>query len=160
MGGENHPQWNIWLHELLHQDYSDDKLQISIREIAEDVYVAINEYKNANHIAIAVRDVILSVGATLSSSNKTNSMYFTICNADGTTTYILLEMENRPNINNANWLNRAGLVGDKHRVNVHLSVMIPTNEIANNICNNIFSIDVGNKINYLHTYMYFVNNTR
>ena len=160
MGGENHPQWRIWLHELLHQDYCDAKLQISIREIAEDVYIAINEYKNANHIAIAVRDVILSVGSALSSSNKKNSMYFTICNADGTTTYILLEMENLPNINKANWLNRVGLVADKHRVNVHLSVMIPNNEIANNICNNIFSIDAGNKINYLHAYMYFVHNTR
>ena len=160
MGGENHPQWRIWLHELLHQEYSDARLQLSISEIAEDAYVAINEHKNANHIATAVRDVILSVGAKLSSPNNETSMYFTICNADGTTTYVLLEMENRPNINKANWLNRVGLVGDKHRVNVHLSVMIPTNEISNNICNNVFSIDVGNKINYLHSYMYFVHNTR
>ena len=160
MGGENHPHWRIWLHELFHQDYYDDKLQISIGEIAEDAYVAINEYKNANHLATAVRNVILSAGATLSSSNKTNAMYFTICNADGTTSYILLEMENKPSTNNANWFNRLGFVRDKHRANVHLSVMVPTNEIANNICSNIFSIDVGNKIKYLHTYMYFVHNTR
>lgn len=160
MGGENQPQWKIWLHELLHQEYCDARLQMSIGEIAEDAYIAINEHKNAYHIARAVRDVILSVGATLSSAIKTNSMYFTICNADGTTTYILLEMENLPNINKANWLNRVGLVGDKHRVNVYLSVMVPTNEIANNICKNIFSIEVGNKINHLHTYMYFVHNIR
>jgi hypothetical protein len=160
MGGENHPQWRIWLHELLHQDYSDDKLQISIREIAEDAYIAINEYKNANDIAVSVRNVILSVGATLSSANNANSMYFTICNADGTTTYVLLEMENMPNINKANWLNRLGFVRDKNRVNVHLSVMIPTNDVAHNICKNIFSIEVGNKINHLHTYMYFLHNTR
>jgi hypothetical protein len=160
MGGENHPHWRIWLHELLHQDYYDDKLQISIREIAEDAYIAINEYKNANHIAVSVRNVILSAGATLSGVNKTNATYFTICNADGTTSYILLEMENKPSINNANWLNRLGFVRDKHRVNVHLSVIIPTNEIAHNICNNIFSMDIGNKIDYLHTYMHFVHNAR
>jgi hypothetical protein len=160
MGGENHPHWRIWLHELLHQDYYDDKLQISIREIAEDAYIAINEYKNANHIAVSVRNVILSAGTTLSCLNKTNSMYFTICNADGTTSYILLEMENKPSINNANWLNRLGFIRDKHRVNVHLSVMVPTNGIAHNICDNIFSTDVGNKIKYLHTYMYFVHNAR
>lgn len=160
MGGENHPQWRIWLHELLHQEYYDDNIQISIGKIAEDSYIAINEYSNANNIAIAVRDVILSVGATLSSVNHKNSMYFTICNADGSTSYILLEMENVPNINKANWLNRLGVVSDKHRVNVYLSVMVPTNEIANNICKNIFSIGVGNKINFLHTYMYFVHNAR
>jgi hypothetical protein len=160
MGGKNHPQWTIWLHELLHQDYSDAKLQNSISEIAEDAYIAINEYSNATNIAIAVRDVILSVGATLSSVNNTNSMYFTISNADGSNTYILLEMENKLHINNADWLNRLGLVNDKHRVNVYLSVMVPSNEIANNICNNIFSIDGRNKINYLHTYMYFVHNAR
>jgi len=160
MGGENHPQWRIWLHELLHQDYSDDNLQISISEIAADAYIAINEHSNSTNIAIAVRKVILSVGATLSSDNKMNSMYFTISNADGSTSYILLEMENIPNINKTNWLNRVGLVGDKHRVNIYVSVMVPTNEIANNICKNIFSIDVGNKINHLHTYMYFVHSTR
>jgi hypothetical protein len=160
MGGENHPQWSIWLHELLHQEYCDARLQISISEIAEDAYIAINEYKNANDIAVSVRNVILSVGATLSSENNATSMYFTICNADGNTTYVLLEMENRPNINKASWLNRVGLVSNKHQVNVHLSVMGPTNEIANNICKNIFSIEVGNKINHLHTYMYFLHNTR
>ena len=160
MGDENHPQWRIWLHELLHQDYSDANLQISIGEIAEDAYIAINEYRNATNIENAVRDVILSIGATLSSVNHKNSMYFTIGNASGTNSYILLEMENIPNINKANWLNRLGLVSNKHRVNVHLSVMVPTNEIANNICNKIFSIDVGNKIDYLHKYMYFVHNTR
>lgn len=160
MGGENHPQWRIWLHELLHQYYYDANLQISIGEIAEDAYIAINEYINATNIAIAVRDVILSVGATLSSVNHKNSMYFTTRNADGSTSYILLEMENVPNINKANWLNRLGVVSDKHRVNVYLSVMVPTNEIANNICKNIFSIGGGNKINFLHTYMYFVHNTR
>jgi hypothetical protein len=160
MGGENHPHWRIWLHELLHQDYYDDKLQISICEIAEDAYIAINEYKNANHIAVSVRNVILSVGATLSSVNKTNSMYFTISNASGTTSYVLLEMENQPSINKANWFNWLGFVRVKHRVNVHLSVMIPTNEIAHNICNNIFSMDIGNKIDYLHTYMHFVHNAR
>lgn len=160
MGCENHPQWSIWLHELLHQEYCDARLQISISEIAEDAYIAINEHKNANDIAVSVRNVILSVGATLSSTNNETSMYFTICNADGTTTYVLLEMENLPNINKANWLNRVGLVRDKHRVNVHLSVMGPTNEIADNICKNIFSIDGGNKIDYLHTYMHFVHNAR
>jgi hypothetical protein len=160
MGGKNHPQWKIWLHELLHQDYSDAKLQNSISVIAADAYIAINEYSNATNIAIAVRDVILSVGATLSSVNNTNSMYFTISNTDGSNTYILLEMENMPNINKADWVNRLGLVRDTHRVNVHLSVIVPSNEIANNICNNIFSIDVGNRINYLHTYMYFVHNAR
>ena len=160
MGGENHPQWRIWLHELLHQDYSDANLQISIGEIAEDAYIAINEYRNATNIANAVRDVILSVGATLSSVNPKSSMYFTVCNADGSTSYILLEMENMPNINKADWFNRLGVVRDTHRVNVHLSVIVPSNEIANNICNNIFSIDVGNRINYLHTYMYFVHNAR
>jgi len=160
MGGENHPQWRIWLHELLHQDYYDDNLQISIGEIAEDAYIAVNEHSNSTNIANAVRKVILSVGATLSSNNKMNSMYFTISNADGTASYILLEMENIPNINKTNWLNRVGLVSDKHRVNVYVSVMVPTNEIADNICNNIFSIDGGNKINYLHKYMYFVHNTR
>jgi len=160
MGGENQPQWKIWLHELLHQDYCDDKLQISISKIAEDAYIATNEYRNANDIAIAVRDVILSVGATLSSVNAKSSMYFTVCNADGSTSYILLEMENKPNVNKADWFNRLGLVSDKHRINVYLSVIVPSNEMANNICNNIFSIDVGNRINYLHTYMYFVHNTR
>jgi hypothetical protein len=160
MGGENYPQWIIWLHELLHQDYSDDKLQISIREIAHDAYIAINEHSNATNIAIAVQKVILSVGATLSSTNNKNSMYFTISNADGSTSYILLEMENVPNINKANWLNRLGIVSDKHRVNVYVSVMVPKNEIADNICKNIFSIDGGNKINYLHTYMHFVHNAR
>lgn len=160
MGGENHPQWRIWLHELLHQDYCDAKLQISIGEIAEDAYIAINEYRNAKHIANAVRDVILSVGATLSSINPNSSMYFTVCNDDGSTSYILLEMENKPNVNKGDWFNMLGLVNDKHRVNVHLSVIVPSNEIANNICNNIFSIDVGNRINHLHTYMHFVYNTR
>ena len=160
MGDENHPQWRIWLHELLHQEYYDDKLQISISEIAEDAYIAINEYKNANHIANAVRNVILSVGATLSLANNKNSIYFTISNASGTNSYILLEMENQPSINKANWFNRLGFIRDKHQVNVHLSVMVPTNEIANNICNKIFSIDVGNKIDYLHKYMYFVHNAR
>ena len=160
MGGENHPQWRIWLHELLHQDYSDDKLQISIREIADDAYIAINEHSNATNVALAVQKVILSVGATLSSTNNKNSMYFTISNADGSTSYILLEMENVPNINKANWLNRLGIVSDKHRVNVYVSVMVPKNEIADNICKNIFSIDGGNKIDYLHTYMHFVHNAR
>ena len=160
MGGENHPQWRIWLHELLHQDYSDDKLQISIREIADDAYIAINEYINATNVALAVQKVILSIGATLSSTNNKNSMYFTISNADGSTSYILLEMENVPNINKANWLNRLGIVSDKHRVNVYVSVMVPKNEIADNICKNIFSIDEGNKIDYLHTYMHFVHNAR
>ena len=160
MGGENHPQWRIWLHELLHQDYSDDKLQISIREIADDAYIAINEYINATNVALAVQKVILSIGATLSSTNNKNSMYFTISNADGSTSYILLEMENVPNINKANWLNRLGIVSDKHRVNVYVSVMVPKNEIADDICKNIFSIDEGNKIDYLHTYMHFVHNAR
>lgn len=160
MGGENHPQWRIWLHELLHQDYSDDKLQISIREIADDAYIAINEHSNATNIAIAVQKVILSVGATLSSTNNKNSMYFTISNVDWSTSYILLEMENVPNINKADWFNRFGLVSDKHRVNVYVSVMVPKNEIADNICKNIFSIDGGNKIDYLHTYMHFVHNAR
>ena len=160
MGGENHPQWRIWLHELLHQDYSDDKLQISIREIADDAYIAINEHSNATNIAIAVQKVILSVGATLSSTNNKNSMYFTISNVDWSTSYILLEMENVPNINKANWLNRLGIVSDKRRVNVYVSVMVPKNEIADNICKNIFSIDGGNKIDYLHTYMHFVHNAR
>jgi hypothetical protein len=160
MGDENNPQWRIWLHELFHQEYYDDKLEISIREIAEDAYIAVNEYKNANHIANAVRNVILSVGSTLSSENKTNSMYFTISNASGTTSYILLEMDNKLSINKSNWFNRLGFVRNKHRVNVYVSVMVPTNEIAHNICNNIFSIDGGNKINYLHKYMYFVHNTR
>ena len=160
MGGENHPQWRIWLHELLHQDYSDDKLQISIREIADDAYIAINEHSNATNVALAVQKVILFIGATLSSTNNKNSMYFTISNADGSTSYILLEMENVPNINKANWLNRVGIVSDKHRVNVYVSVMVPKNEIADNICKNIFSIDGGNKIDYLHTYMHFVHNAR
>ena len=160
MGGENHPQWRIWLHELLHQEYYDDNIQISIGKIAEDSHIAINEYRNANNIAIAVQKVILSIGATLSSTNNKNSMYFTISNADGSTSYILLEMENVPNINKANWLNRLGIVSDKHRVNVYVSVMVPRNEIADNICKNIFSIDGGNKINYLHTYMHFVHNAR
>lgn len=160
MGGENHPQWNIWLHELLHQDYSDDKLQISIREIADDAYIAINEHSNATNVALAVQKVILSVGATLPSTNNKNSMYFTISNVDWSTSYILLEMENVPNINKANWLNRLGIVSDKHRVNVYVSVMVPKNEIADNICKNIFSIDGGNKIDYLHTYMDFLHNAR
>jgi hypothetical protein len=160
MGDENQPQWRIWLHELFHQDYCHDKLQISIGNIAEDAYIATNEYRNATNIAIAVRDVILSVGATLSSVNTKSSMYFTVCNFDGSTSYILLEMENKPNVNKADWFNRLGLVNDKHRINIHLSVIVPSNEIANNICNNIFSIDVGNRINYLHTYMYFVHNAR
>lgn len=142
----------------MYQEYYDGKLPISIGKIAEDAYNATKGLNgNASDIANMVRDITISVGSTISSDNKTSSRYSTLCNIDGTTSYILIEMEDTPNINRDNWFNLLGLARNKHRLNVCFSVIVPLNEVANDICNELFRVDVVSKIHHLHTYMSLVH---
>ena len=156
---ENRPQWKMWLHELLCQDYYDGNAQSAIGIIAEDAFNATKGHNgNMMDIANMVRDIIRSVGSTrVNGTDSKMSGYRTLCNADGTIAYILVEMENTLNINRDNWFNRIGLARNKHSLNVHFSVIVPLNEVANDICNELFQIDVGSKIHHLHTYMSLVH---
>lgn len=155
---ENRPQWKMWLHELLCQDYYDGNAQSAIGIIAEDAFNATKEhYGKTTDIANMVRDMTISVGYTLYNSTDSKKSYRTVCDADGTIAYILVEMENTININRDNWFNRIGLARNKHSLNVHFSVIVPLNEVANDICNELFRVDVGSKIHHLHTYMSLVH---
>ena len=156
---ESRPQWKMWLHEFLRQDYYDGNTQSTIGIIAEDAFNATKEYyRQRTDIANIVRDMTISVGYNLSNSTDgKNSSYRTVCDADGITTYILVEIDNTPNVNRENWFNRLGLLRNKHRVNVHFSVIVPLNEIAEDICKELFRIDIGSKIHHLHTYMSLVH---
>jgi hypothetical protein len=159
MTNETRPQWKVWLHELVWQEYYDYNMQQIIAIISEDAYNAIKGHNgNMMDIANMVRDIIRSLGSTSANSTDSKmSRYRTLCNADGTIAYILVEMENIQNINRDNWFNRIGLARNKNRLNVHFSVIVPLNAVANDICNELFRVDVGSKIHHLHTYMSLVH---
>ena len=159
MTNENQPQWKVWFHELVEQDYYEYNMQQTIEIISEDAYNATNGHNgNMMDIANMLRDIIRSVGSTIANSTDSkNSGYRTLYNADGTIAYILVEMKNTPNINLYKWISWLGLARNKHQLNVHFSVIVPLNAVANDICNELFRVDVGSKINHLHTYMSLVH---
>ena len=159
MTDENRPRWKVWLHEFVWQECYDYNMQQTIAIISEDAYNATKGHNgNMMDIANMVRDIIRSVGSTrVNGTDSKMSGYRTLCNADGTIAYILVEVENIQNINRDNWFNWIGLARNKTRLNVHFSVIVPLNEVANDICNELFRIDVGSKIHHLHTYMSLVH---
>ena len=146
----DNPDWKIWLHEFVHREYDDNNISDAINKIVEDVNNTTKEYcGNMTYTVNMVNDLIILLGYTISEMNNKNSTYYTVSNADGSNTYILLEMENEQNINKTDLLNRIGLVTNKHKLSLYFSVILPRSEKANQICSDIMKKDVVSKIQYM-----------
>ena len=146
------PGWKMWLHEFVQHEYTEN-MTVAIDKMVGDVYnTTMEQSGNRTYIAKNVSDLTVLLGYTILEMNNQNSTYYTLCNTDGSNTYILLEMDNEIHINKNDWLNRIGLIPNTNKLKLYFSVIEPSNDTACKICKDMMYSDVGSKINYINTF--------